>query len=107
MGGDKIALDPAPARIGVAEIELRRGVAQARRLLVPLDGQRIVLAHAEAAGVEPGEADHGIGIALAGGLAPLDERARIVAAVVGPQAVGEIGGRREAGDEERGERERR
>ena len=107
MGGNEVALDPAPARVSIAEIELGAGVAAARRPLVPLGGKRRVLRHAEATGVEPGQADHGIDIALAGGLAPFRERAGIVAGIVGPQAVGEIGGRREAGNQENSGGDRR
>ncbi|MHA1535965.1 MAG: hypothetical protein ACTSUD_00280 [Alphaproteobacteria bacterium] len=46
--------------------------------------------------MEPGEADHGIDIAFAGSRAPFLEREREIAGIVGPQAIGEIGGNREA-----------
>ena len=104
MRGDEIALHAATARVVVAEIELRRDVPAARRFLIPAGSLAEILAHAQAAGVKPGQAVQGIDIARLSGGQPFPTRRRIFATVIGLQAVAEISKRRAAnadrGDED-------
>lgn len=104
MRGDEIAPHAEPARVVVAEIELRRDVPAARGFLIPLGSLAEILAHAQAAGVKPGQAVQGIDIVGLGGGEPFASRRRKIATVIGSQAVAEISKRRAAnadrGDED-------